>query len=266
MMGQEQKTVLERDLTDRIWSVVPPDVRREKRITWISVYNLVRKALSTVGCVDVEKLNDYFDVRVIDTNDRDTIYRSLVNELSKYACADNDKTVYDADAVRGMTINHIEEAINTCLRSTCTENDINSLVDLINANKEVLGPEYHRLMATVAKLRTPTKAESETKAEVKPEIKPVAKPEIKPETVTVESENWTTLIKPVRVRVIRGSGSWVNDIAQENWFNVIKPAKQEVLKPVKPVRRERRESKTEKPGLKARLFEVVAKLYEVVVA
>ena len=215
-----------KDLTDQIWSLIPYSAKRNNKITWVMVYNVVRKAVGAVGCVDTEKLNDYFDIRVIDTNGLDAIYKTLTNELSKYACVDNDKLAYDVDGVRAMTINYIMDAINECLRSPCTDADINELIELINANKAVLGMEYYRLLAKIRGLRPVTKAISEavTVAEPKP-IKPtkaIIETSAKPAKALVEDveENWQLILRPIRRGV--DSGSRVSDVAQENWDKVLR--------------------------------------------
>ena len=222
-----------KDLTDQIWAMLPYSAKRNNKITWVMVYNVVRKAMISVKCIDTEKFNDYFDIRVVDPQNLDTIYQSLVNELSKYACADSDKLAYDADAVRAMTINYIMNAINECVKSACSDADINELIDLINDNRDILGLEYHRLISKVKGLRPVTKAisESESATESKPiESKPVSETPVNMPVglVTVNynsmhvatvlfdvtvNENWQLILRPRHV----SSGSRVNDVSQENW-------------------------------------------------
>ena len=197
---------LARELTAEIWQLIPPSVRRANRLTWIVVYNIVRKAIKAVGCVDMEKFSDYFDIKAIDVHSVDAMYMTLITELSKYACNNLNLIVYDEDGVRGITINYIETAINECLRSTCTEDDVNALIDLINANRSTLGKHYYRLLARVSRLRQPTKAVSEVG--------------VSPTKAIIE-EDWYLILRPVRRGV--DSGSRVSDVRQEDWARVIKP-------------------------------------------
>ena len=215
-----------KDLTDQIWSLIPYSAKRNNKITWVMVYNVVRKAVGAVGCVDTEKLNDYFDIRVIDTNGLDAIYKTLVNELSKYACANSEKMTYDADSVRAMTINYIMNAINECVKSACTESDIEELINMVNDNRGVLGMEYYRLLAKIRGLRPVTKAISETVTVAETKLikptKAIIEDSAKPTKALVEDveENWQLILRPIRRGV--DSGSRVSDVAQENWDKVLR--------------------------------------------
>ena len=211
MRDQKSEDGLAKEVTHMIWDLIPPGVRRANRLTWIVVYNIVRKAIKAVGCVDMERFSDYFDVRAIDTHSVDAMYMTLITELSKYACVNGEKMTYDydANAVRGMTINYILSAINECLKSTCTEDDVQELINLVNDNRAVLGREYYRLISKVEKLKPMTKVINEVST--------------KPAKALVEDteENWHLILRPVRRGVV--SGSRVSDTRQEDWVRVIKP-------------------------------------------
>ena len=210
-MRDQKSEDLARELTAEIWQLIPPSVRRANRLTWIVVYNVVRKAIKAVGCVDMEKFSDYFDVKAIDVHSVDAMYMTLITELSKYACVDGEKMTYDYDAnvVRGMTINYILNAINECLKSPCTEDDVQELINLVNDNRAVLGMEYYRLISKVEKLKPMTKVINEVST--------------KPAKALVEDteENWHLILRPVRRGV--DSGSRVSDVRQEDWVRILKP-------------------------------------------
>lgn len=176
---------LAKDITNELWPMIPDNVKKAQKVTWVVLYNVVRKAIDIVGCVDMDRLRDFVDLSVVDMNGIDTIYETLVNELNKAKCDGNDFGFeYDNEAARHMVLSYIRNALNECRKNACSDDDINEISAMIRENREILGSEYGKLINELTELRgnkrpVENKDVSETLRPVKPETKAEVKPEVK---------------------------------------------------------------------------------------